>query len=281
MRSLHCAAFLAIVLPAIFILPAVASPSRTTIDFSSLDSNHPYKVSGVLYLPENTASPVPAIVLVHGTMGIDKRSLLYRKPLLDAGIAIFEVDFKTGVYKSTTDRPDPDTFLPLAFAALKELRKLPLIDPNRIGIMGFSLGGQVALRTALEGNQKQWMGEDKGFVAFATFYPVCKAFIKELDKSGSKLTGGPIIVFYGTNDSYGEGSAVPKLKKLLAKKFNFQLNTVEYPGASHAFNLHVPDMSYFDPAANGFRGHTSWNPEATNDSIPKVVAFLHDNLAAK
>jgi dienelactone hydrolase len=281
MRFLHRVAFLAIALPAIFIPPAAASPARTTINFSSLDSNHPYKVSGVLYLPENAASPVPAIVLIHGTLGIDKRSLLYRKPLLDAGIGIFEVDFKTGVYKSTTDRPDPDIFLPLAFAALKELRKIPSIDPSRIGIMGFSLGGQIALRAALEGNRKQWMGADKGFVAFATFYPVCKAFIKELDKNGSQLTGGPIIVFYGTNDSYGEGSAVPKLKKLLAKKFNFQLDTVEYLGASHAFNLHVPDMSYFDPAANGFRGHTSWNPEATNDSILKVVAFLKENLVSR
>ena len=278
---MHCVAFLAILLPATFILPAEASSTRTKIEFSSLDPSHPYKVSGVLYLPENTASPVPAIVLVHGTMDFYQRSELYRKPVLGAGIAVFEVDFKTGIYKSPADRPNPDTFLPLAFAALKELRKLPLIDPNRIGIMGFSLGGQTALRTALESNQKQWMGEDKGFVAFATFYPVCKAFIKELDKSGSKLTGGPIIVFYGTNDSYGEGSAVPKLKKLLEKKFNFQLNTVEYPGASHGFNLNVPDMSYFDPAANGFRGHISWNPEATNDSITKVVAFLHENLAAK
>ena len=219
MRFLPCVAFLAIVLPAIFTLPAQTSPTRTTIDFSSLDPSHPYKVSGVLYLPENTANPVPAIVLVHGTMGIDKRSLLYRKPILDAGIAIFEVDFKTGIYKSISDRPNPDIFLPLAFAAFKELRKLPSIDSNRIGIMGFSLGGQIALRTALESNRKQWMGADKGFVAFATFYPVCKAFIKELDKNGSKLTGGPIIVIYGTNDSYGDGSAVPKLKKLLAKKF--------------------------------------------------------------
>jgi dienelactone hydrolase len=281
MRFLHCVAFLAIVLPAIFTLPAQTSPTRTTIYFSSLDSNHPYKVSGVLYLPENAANPVPAIVLIHGTLGIDKRSLLYRRPLLDAGIGFFEVDFKTGVYKSTTDRPDPDIFLPLAFAALKELRKLPSIDPNRIGIMGFSLGGQIALRTALEGNRQRWMGADKGFVAFATFYPVCKAFIKEVDKNGSRLTGGPILVFYGTNDSYGEGSTVPKLKKLLEKKFNLQLNTVEYPGASHGFNLHVPDMSYFDPAANGFRGHTSWDPDATNDSILKVVAFLKENLAAK
>jgi dienelactone hydrolase len=209
------------------------------------------------------------------------RGEFYRQPLLSAGIAIFEVDFKTGIYNGPSDRPKPDTFLPMTFAALKELRKLPSIDPNRIGIMGFSLGGHIALRAALEESVKQWMGDDKGFSAIATFYPVCKPFIKDLEKSNSKLTGAPIIVFYGTEDSYGEGKAVPELKNLLATKYNFQLQTVEYAGATHGFNRNAPSMRYFDPAAIHFHGYTAWDPEAANDSVPKVVAFLSENLAAK
>ncbi|HKI13147.1 MAG TPA: dienelactone hydrolase family protein [Candidatus Acidoferrum sp.] len=281
MKSLHCAGLLATVLLVVIVLPAAASSTGTKIDFSSLDTNHPINVSGTLYLPENAHGPVPAIVLIHGTMGIDQRGELYRQPLLDAGIAIFEVDFKTGIYKGPMDRPKPDTFLPMAFAALKQLRKLPTIDPNRIGVMGFSMGGHIALETALENNRKQWMGDDKGFIAFATFYPVCKPFIKDLEKSGSKLTGAPIIVFYGTEDSYDEGKAVPELKSLLAEKYNFQLSTVEYPGATHGFNRNAPPMHYPDPAAKHFRGYMAWNPEAANDSITKVVAFLRENLAAK
>lgn len=281
MRFLHCVAFLAILLPATFILPAEASSTRTKIEFSSLDPSHPYKVSGVLYLPENTASPVPAIVLVHGTAGIDRRGQLYRRPLLDAGIGIFEVDFKTGIYRGTTDRPKPDTFPPMAFAALKELRKQPAVDPNRIGIMGFSLGGNTALRTAMESNVKQWMGDDKGFAAFALFYPVCDHFTKEFEKSGSKLTGGPMIIFYGTEDSYGDGKAVPELKSLLATKYGFHATTVEYAGATHGFNLNGPEMTLFDPAAKGMKAHIKWDPEATNDSVTKVVAFLRENLAVK
>jgi dienelactone hydrolase len=219
--------------------------------------------------------------LIHGTTGIDQRGELYRQPLLDAGIGIFEVDFKTGIYRGPMDRPNPDAFLPMAFAALKELRKLPTVDPNRIGIMGFSLGGNIALRTAMESNVKQWMGDDKGFVTFVLFYPVCNHFTKDFEKSGSKLTGAPMIIFYGTEDSYGEGNAVPELKRLLATKYGFKLITVEYPGATHAFNLNGPDMNYLDPAAEGLRVHIKWNPEATNDSVTKVVTFLHENLAAK
>ncbi|MDR3734316.1 MAG: dienelactone hydrolase family protein [Acidobacteriaceae bacterium] len=271
---------LALSVAIVFVLPAGAFPARTRIDFSSLDPNQSYRLSGTLYLPESASSPVPAIVLIHGTAGIDRRSVLYRQPLLDAGIGIFEVDFKTGIFRGTTDRPNPDFFLPMAFAALKELRKLPSVDPNRIGIMGFSLGGNIALRTAMETNVRHWMGDSKGFIAFAMFYPVCNHFTKEFEESGSRLTGGPMIIFYGTEDSYGEGKAVPELKNLLAKKYNFQLITVEYPDATHGFNVNGPEMNLFDPAAKGMRAHIKWDPEATNDSVTKVVAFLRENLVA-
>ncbi len=281
LKNLKCIGFLAVCLIAVLAVPAGASPAGTKIDFTSLDITRAYKVSGILYLPENATHPVPAIVMVHGTMGIDQRGELYRQPLLDAGIAIFEVDFMTGIYRGPLDRPKPDTFLPLAFAALKELRKLPAVDANRIGIMGFSLGGNIALRTAMESNVQQWMGKDKGFAAFALFYPVCNHFTKDFEESGSKLAGGPMILFYGSDDSYGEDKAVPELKSLLAKKYSFQLITVEYPGATHAFNLNGPDMTVRDPAAIGMKVHIRWDPKAANDSVTRVVVFLRENLVAK
>jgi len=281
MKNFKCIGFLAILLITLFTLSAGASPAGTKIEFSSLDTSQSFKVSGTLYLPENASRPVPAIVMLHSTMGIDQRGELYRQPLLDAGIGIFEVDFKSGIYRNPLDRPKPDYFLPMAFAALKELRKLPAVDANRIGIMGFSMGGNIALRTAMESNAQQWMGHDKGFAAFALFYPVCNHFTDDFVKSGSKLSGGPMILFYGSDDSYGEDKAVPALKILLAKKYNFQLITVEYPGATHAFNLNGPDMIVRDPAAIGMKVHIKWDPVAANDSVTKVVAFLRENLAAK
>lgn len=281
MKSSRCVGLLVLILVAVFVLPAVASSTGTKIDFASLDTSQTHKVSGTLYLPENAPGPVPSIVLVHGTMGIDQRGAFYREPILSAGIAIFEVDFKTGIYNSAMDRPRVETFVPLAFAALKELRKLPAIDPNRIAIMGFSMGGHISLETAMESNLLRWMGNDKGFIALAAFYPVCKPFMRELVESPSKLTGAPMIIFYGTEDAYGEGTAVPELKRLLAWKFNFNLITVEYQGATHGFNRNAPAVSYPDPAAIGGKGYMAWNPEAASDSVTKVVAFLRENLTAK
>src|ERR1035437_7406291 len=123
MKYLKWIGLLAVGFMTVLVVPAAATSAGTKIDCSSLDTHQPYKVSGTLYLPENASSPVPAILLIHGTMGIDQRGELYRQPLLDAGIGIFEVDFKTGIFHGAMDRPNPDTFLPLAFAALKELRK--------------------------------------------------------------------------------------------------------------------------------------------------------------
>ena len=281
MRYLRCVVLLTAVFLTVFAVSAGASSAGTKINFSSLDKNQPYQVSGTLYMSEKSSSPCPAVVLVHGTAGIDARGTFYREPILNAGIAIFEVDFKTGVFTSALNRPHPEEFLPLAFAALKELRKLPAIDPARIGIMGFSLGGGITLRTAVESNRELWMGSEKGFVAHAAFYPVCKPFIKRLESSHSKLTGAPMIIFYGTEDVYGESSAVPELKRLLSKKYNFELTTVEYAGATHGFNLNAPPISYPDPAAKDGKGYMAWNPEAANDSLTKVVAFLRANLAAQ
>jgi dienelactone hydrolase len=278
MIFLRCIGLLAVVLPTVLGMSAGASPAGTKIEFSSLDKNQPYKVSGTLYMPEKSASPCPAVVMVHGTSGINCVGAFYHDSILKAGIAIFEVDFKTGIYTGPSDRPSPDTLVAMGFAALKELRKLPVIDPDRIGIMGFSMGGHLTVNTAFEKNRKLWMGDEKGFATHAAFFPVCKSFLKQSD---CKPTGAPMIIFYGTKDAYGEGENVPLFKRMLLKKYKFEATTVEYAGACHDFNRNEPPLSYHDPAAIGGRGYMEWNADAANDSLTKVVAFLRQTLAAK
>ncbi|HTZ17287.1 MAG TPA: dienelactone hydrolase family protein [Dissulfurispiraceae bacterium] len=281
MRHFRCVGLLTVVVLTIALTIAGTSFAGTRIDFMSLDKTDPLKVSGMLYLPENNSKPYPAVVIVHGTTGIDSRGEFYRKSILQAGIAIFEVDFKTGIYTSPKDRPSPEALVALGFAALKELRKLPAVDPGRIGIMGFSMGGHLTVNTAIEKNRKLWMGSEKGFAAHAAFYPVCKYIIPKLENSGSGMTGAPMIIFYGTKDSYGDGTAVPEFKDLLLKKYKFQVITVEYPGCSHGFNRNAPALSYYDSAAIGGKGFMTWDPEAANDSLSRVVAFLRQTLSAK
>jgi hypothetical protein len=92
MRYLKSIGLFAVVFLTGFVMCAGASSAGTTINFSSLDKNQPFKLSGTLYLAENSSIPCSAIVLVHGTEGIDVRGEFYRETLLSAGIAIFEVE---------------------------------------------------------------------------------------------------------------------------------------------------------------------------------------------
>jgi dienelactone hydrolase len=263
---------------AVQLVPLKASPPGTAIEFASLDQGQSYKLHGTLFLPEDGAPIHPALVVIHGTMGIDSRQEFYRETLLKAGVATFEVDFKTGIFSSAFTRPKPSFFLPMSFAALKELRKVKAIDPDRIGIMGFSLGGHLTVDAAFEANRKAWMGDEKGFAAHVAFYPVCKPYLKQEDL---RMTGAPMIILYGTEDSYGDGTSVPAFKQLLLEKSKYEVITVSYTGASHAFNLNAPPQDHWDPAAIGRKSHMEWSPEAANDSRIKVVEFLGKTLTSK
>ena len=68
---------------------------------------------------------------------------------------------------------------------------------------------------------------------------------------------------------------------MLAKKYHFEVTTVEYAGACNDFKSNEPPLSYYDPAAIGGKGYMAWDPEAANDSLPRVVTFLRETLAAR
>ena len=281
MKYLRFIGALTVVFLTVFVMSVEAAPSEQVIRFSSLNKNQSYNVSGTLYMPENSPTPCPAVVVVHGTSGIDSRGEFYRASILNLGIAFFEVNFMTGIYTTPANRPQNSSFVPLAFAALKELQKIPAIDSARIGIMGFSLGGGVTLRTAVEKNRALWMGTDKGFASHVAFYPASKGFINEFGNGNNPMTGAPMIIFYGTEDSYGDGSSVPALKRLLLEKYQFEVLTVEYAGTHHGFNRNGPPLHYNDPASTGGKGYIAWDAKAANDSRTQVVDFLRKTLLSK
>lgn len=257
---------------------AGAAPPGSVLTFTSLDAHEKHALHGTLYLPDDGAARHPVLVVIHGTMGIDSRNDFYRDAILREGVGTFEVDFKTGIYSSPLNRPRPAAFVPMVFAALQELRRQPSVDPERVGVMGYSLGGHMAVDAAFESNRKAWLGGEKGFAAHVAFYPVCKPYLQQDDL---RVTGAPMIILYGTDDSYGEGTSVPAFKRLLHDKAGFDVTTIEYAGAAHAFNHNAPPEDHWDPVAVGHRSHTAWNAEAATDSLAQVVGFLRQTLGAK
>src|SRR5579859_4193104 len=114
------------------------------VAFPSL-SNPPLTVAGKLALPLDDERPaetsLPAVLICHGSDGVDGRGEFYAPALHEAGIATLEIDMwaARGTGRGAAARPgSPIETLPDAFGALAYLAAQPEIDPARIGIMGFS-----------------------------------------------------------------------------------------------------------------------------------------------
>ena len=107
------------------------------------------------YLPKS-GGPAPAVLLLHGSDGMSRFAEGYResaKALAGQGYAAFIVHYYQGSPNSPRpgpdDRalPDPSAFHPwlaTVHVAVSYISSLPCVDSNRIGLVGFSLGGYLA-----------------------------------------------------------------------------------------------------------------------------------------
>jgi carboxymethylenebutenolidase len=109
------------------------------------------------YLAES-ATPGPPVLVVHDWFGLLPHVSLYCDGLADAGFVAFAPDLYDG---RTTTEPDQAEHLLAALdvtqarqqldAAIGYLRTQHAMGPHRIGAVGFSIGGWLALLTATTG----------------------------------------------------------------------------------------------------------------------------------
>jgi dienelactone hydrolase len=264
---------------ALFILIALpectSQVNRQTIRFKGLEPTTK-NFSGILTLPEAPQQKVPVVILFHGTAGPDSRYEFHRPALLEAGIATFEVDFKSNIYTGPSDRPPVETFLPWAFGALVAIRSNPRIDPERVAIMGFSLGGHISVTAASRKVVKKWLGPDEqGFTAHVGFYPACKRLKKHFDSTGP--TGAPILIMSGEKDSWGDGETCKNFCDWLNEKQPGVVSLKLYPDAHHGFDR-AGSWKGYAPFAKNQTAILQWDPEAAYDSRKRAVSFLREAL---
>ena len=140
-----------------------------------LGENTQYPLNGLLTLPSNAANPVPAVVFVHGSgsSNMDEKvgKLTPFKDLtiglVNHGIASIRYDKRSFAHgrkmvrnKNTVITVKEET-IDDAILAAELLRKDPRIDPNRIFILGHSMGAMLAPRIDAEG------GNFKGLILMA------------------------------------------------------------------------------------------------------------------
>jgi dienelactone hydrolase len=211
-------------------------------------------IAGVLSLPASdmAGSPnakLPAMVVVHGSSGVLQNDWDWAKRLNDVGVATFVIDNFTGrgVKETATDqsRLSPAADAAGTLAALRLLATHPAIDPNRIGVIGFSRGGSAAINSALEPIRHAVIDDNLRFAAHVALYPGCA-----VPFMSAHLDGSPILMLLGGKDDYTPASfCLAYADKLRAKGASLQVTV--YPSANHAFDSQTP--SHFNPRPTTLR----------------------------
>ena len=130
------------------------------------------KLEGWLLLPASCAEPekglAPLIVVAHGWGSNRTRVLRYTRPLYESGFAVFMYDARSHGDSDSISAPSALMFRDDVQAAVDTARRLPGIDPDRIAVLGHSLGGFGALLALDQGIQVRAVVTDSMPVRFET-----------------------------------------------------------------------------------------------------------------
>jgi pimeloyl-ACP methyl ester carboxylesterase len=153
-------AFLVLILCLLVMASAAFLASRVQTDFGRVEvSNVIYtNASGItvrakLFRPLGASedTPYPGIFYLHGYQNNRETSDPYCIELARRGFVVLNVDM-IGRGNSGEPLPLDDPYFDETFgglASLQYLQELPFVDPDAIGIMGHSVGGEIAYQIAL------------------------------------------------------------------------------------------------------------------------------------
>jgi uncharacterized protein len=238
-------------------------------------------VGGRLQYPLEHAAPMPAVLILHGSAGLDSRGEVHARALNALGFATLELDLwaARGWVAARSGRPEgvPET-LPDAFAALDYLAAMPEVDASRIGVAGFSWGGVMAVLAAAEANANRYSTSEQRFAAHAAFYPVCWVYDRVPGYELDSLTQAPLLILTGARDDYDAPASCPDLA---ARYDGRNIHVVVYPDAYHGFNAVGLDAVVADPFSHQGRGgevRMRSNPAARASAIERLDDFFVRHL---
>ena len=193
-----------------------------------------------LGFPEEAKDRYPAVVIAHTIGGyLEANEGQEAAELRKSGFATLTYDsFVARGMTSLASRSGagviPSTVAD-AYAALRLLTSQPKIDANRIAIVGFSLGGEVAHLTAIEPLRSTLNLGQGRFAAHVAFYP---AGVYGAIAERGAYTGSPVLMLLGEKD---DNLPVAKIESYLAYARSAgnptPIEVVTYPGAYHAWTV--------------------------------------------
>lgn len=242
------------------------------------------EVQGWFGRPSGTAPKAPAVLILHGSAGVDERGAFYARALEQAGIATLQVTmFQRGGRPRTHAAS-----MPYAAAGLKWLAAQPGVDAERLGVMGFSWGGVMTVLMSSEQVQEKLGAGLPRPVAFAPFYPVCTIMVRFLKSTQNpffdahtRMSAAPMLIHMGTRDDYelGERPCDPLVAMWPEAARNH--TTVRYvTDATHAFDADRP-RQFYEPGAQAGRGaqiYVTPSPKDAAEARQEIVKFFVGHL---
>ena len=203
----------------------------------------PTEVFGYLTMPSGAVSgKVPVVVIAHGSGGVEPKDREFWAPYFNRlGFAAFVVDSFTprGVARTVEDQGLVSRAANTvdAFYALKFLAADPRFDANRIGIIGFSRGGNAAAETATRTFKSNVLG-DSAKLQYAFHIPMylgCQD--GRYRKNGSfDKTGAPMLFLLGGKDDYTPAAQCVAMIKDMQAEYPNVIDYRVYEGANHSFD---------------------------------------------
>jgi len=202
-------------------------------------------VRATLGFPVDARDRYPAVVVVHTIAGyLDVNEGQYAADLRKRGFATLTYDGfaargTTGVALARSGPGLWPSGIADAYAALRLLANHPRIDAERIAIVGFSYGGEVAHLTAFAGLRAALDAGQARFAAHVAYYPA--GVFGAIAEPGA-YTGSPVLMLLGERD---DNLPVAKMEGYLAYAkaagSPAPIELVTYPEAYHAWT--VPSLT--------------------------------------
>ena len=210
-------------------------------------------IRGVVARPRGSG-PFPAVALLHSCLGLPENREKIQSALVGWGyVALLVDDFSTRGLGETCLREFPEA-LGDALGARAYLAGLPFVNPERVAAVGYSQGGDTALKLAAL--------PESGFRAAAAFYAPCA---NEADAAFAI----PTLILIGARDDVTPAADCARL----AARQPAQALLKVYPGAYHGF-----DNPAFPPGTRRFGMRLEYDGRAAKNSLNELRRFLAAEL---
>ena len=231
MRGISILALIA----ACLLVPAAAGANVKTKEIEYKQGDTPLK--GFVAWDDSAKGKRPGVLVIHEWWGNNEHARDQAIRLARSGYVGFALDmYGNGkVARHPQDaqamaaeiNKDPKLVKARFDVALAELKKDPHVDPKRIGVVGYCMGGSIALAMAAA-------GEDIN--ALATFH----AGLQNIPEPKKGSVKPRILVNTGADDPAAPAQKVDALKQAFSSA-GARIEVISYPGAKHAFTNPAAD----------------------------------------